>query len=182
MSELELRPAKRRKLEEDQQAKDTLVNSLETLSEAVNSTVVEARREYDAREVEQFVRGPSGRGVRKFWSHVTSYVECLRANGVSTYAELEGVWRRQYGCSEVRDAVESLLEAEDGHQTFLKQIEKQFVETQESSAPIQQLLATGEEIPKEVKLIEASSGEARELRYYWESSKFTLFVLLRHFG
>ena len=177
-------PAKRRKVvERDEQEKETLLTSLRKLSAAINQVVDEARAEYKCtEEVEKFVNAAEPNlGVKKLWSHVANYVKCLQVNRVRTYRELENLWKNHYGEMEVRDVVEGVLEAEDYHEVFLKEVERRFVEAQDTLGAVKPV-KVGDSVVGGLKVTDAQSGEVRELRTYWEKSKVTLFVLLRHFG
>ena len=182
--------AKKRRVEdeEDQRGK-VLLASLRKLSDAMNETVAETRSEFEVArspgELEKFINNPSGavgrKGMRNLWSHVASYEACLRANDVETYSELERLWKGAYGSREVRDAVEDLLQAEERHATLVKDIERDFLEIQNGGHSLE-LKLTGDVVPGELKVTDASSKDIREIRSYWEGSKVTLFVLMRHFG
>lgn len=177
-------PAKRRKVvERDEQEIETLLTSLSELSDAINLVVDGARAEYNcAEEVEKFVSAAQPNlGVRKLWSHVGNYVECLQVNGVKTYKELEDLWKSHYGKTEIRDVVDRVLEAEDHHEVFLKEVEGRFVEAQDTLGAVKPV-TVGDSVMGGLKVTDAQSVEVKELRMYWEKSKVTLFVLLRHFG
>ena len=164
-----------------EQERETLLYSLRKLSSAVKSVVDDARTEYnDGRDVEKFVDVPR-RGVRKLWHYVANYAECLRVNGVAKYVELEALWKRHYGCPEIRDAVEDVLAAEENHVTFVKEVESKLVEVQDSKVALR-VLVVGDSVSGDIQLTDARSTEVKELRTYWERSKVTLFILLRHFG
>ena len=186
MAEVSAAPAaKRRKVdverEQEGEVRKRLLESLKKLADSVNKVVDESRAEYTDAGTRTFVDAPPGakkRGIKILWSHVASYVDCFRANGVQKYSELEEVWKQHYGCQEVREVVEELLEAEERHRTFLEEVEKEFVSAQDSRAD----LKTGDVISGGVELTDARSLDVRKLRSYWPKSKFTLFVLLRHFG
>ena len=182
-------PAKRRRVEledgQQEEPRKTLLSSLEKLADAINRVVNETRAEYAAAsgDVEKFVSGPAGpkRGIRNLWSHVANYVECLRANGVTKYSDLEELWKRHYSRQEIRDAVEDVLEAEESHQSLLQEVEGPFIETQ-SSTGTGEVWSTGDCVCGDLEVTDARSSEVKEVRSYWEGSKVTLFVLLRHFG
>lgn len=197
---MEGRPAaKRRRVEEEGEGegegggKEVLVASLRKLADAINKVVEETRSEFETTSgtsaLEELVvsarrvgeDGMTRKGVKNLWSHVASYVECLEANGVETYSELERLWERRYGSQEVRDAVEDVLQAEERNDELCNDIEKEFVKIQSERRELE-LKKIGDSIPAELKVTDARSKEVRKIQSYWEGSKFTLFVLLRHFG
>ena len=174
-------PAKRSRVEEARGERAVLLTSLKKLSDAIDKTVEEAREEYGSLGVEEFVSAPGGRGIRRMWAHVGSYVECLRANGVNKYSELEGLWRQHYDHSEVREAVDELLESEDNSHQFIDDVEKRFKEL-DVGRRVASKMVVGETLPGTLKLVDARSGEEEVLEHCWKGSKVTLLVLLRHFG
>ena len=182
---MEAPSTKRNKVEREadgQEAeKERLLDSLRKLADATNSVVDEARKDFREMGVEKYVNVPTGAGVRKLWSHVGNYIQCLRENCVETYSELEQLWKCHYGSPEVRDAVEDMLEAEERHEAFLKEVEGEFVKIQDGNEAVGGL-KEGDIIPGNIEVIDARSKEARQIRTCWESSKTTLFVMLRHFG
>ena len=196
---MEGRPAaKRRRVEEEGEGEgggkgEVLVASLRKLADAINKVVEETRSEFEATSgtsaMEELVvsagrvgeDGKTRKGVKNLWSHVASYVECLEANGVETYSELERLWERRYGSQDVRDAVEDVLQAEERNDELCKDIEKEFVKIQSERRELE-LKNIGDSIPAELKVTDARSKEVQKIQSYWEGSKFTLFVLLRHFG
>lgn len=176
-------PANRCKVvKRDRKERETLLTSLSKLSDAINRVVDEARVEYDsAGDVEKFVTGGPNLGVKKLWSQVANYVECLQVNNVKSYGQLERLWETHYGEQETRDVVERVIEAEEHHEEFLKEVEKRFVAAQDATDPVK-LMKTGDCVVEGLKVTDAQCAEVKELQTYWERSKVTLFVLLRHFG
>ena len=160
------------------------MESLLKLADAINKVVDETRSEFQAdvsggshEEFEKFLDTP-GKGIRRVWAHVASYEECLRTNSVGTYAELEKLWERQYGVQEVRDAVEDVLQAEDRHHALTKDVEREFVKLHSEL----DLKVEGDTVPGGLKVTDARCKKEQEIQSFWEGSKYTLFVLLRHFG
>lgn len=174
-------PAKRSRVDEATEERAVLLASLKRLSDAIDKTVEEAREEYDSLGVEKFVSAPGGRGIRRMWAHVGSYVECLRTNGVNKYSELEGLWRQHYDHSEVREAVDELLESEDNSHQFIDDVERRFKEMDVGRRVASKMLA-GETLPGTIKLVDGRSEKEEALEHCWKGSKVTLLVLLRHFG
>ena len=158
-----------------------LLESLMKLSGAIDETVRKAREEYDSLGPEKFVTAPRSRGIRNMWSHVGSYVGCLRGNGVSTYSQLEALWKRHYGDSEVREAVEALLESEDASHRFIDDVDKSF-RAVDAGRRVEKKTAAGDSLLPNLSVVDGRSGEEARLEEYWKGSKVTLFVLLRHFG
>ena len=178
-------PAKRRRVEDEEgnkERREVLVASLRKLADAINKAAEETGSEFQADDspvdFEKFLNTPGGKGIRRLWSHVASYEECLRSNGVGTYAELEKLWESQYGSQDVRDAVEEVLDAEERHEALLKDVQKEFVKAHSEL----QLKEIGDALPGDLKVADGRTKEVQEIQSYWEGSKFTLFVLLRHFG
>ena len=174
--------AKRAKQGEDSASeRGILLESLKKLSGAIDETVRKAREEFDSMGAEKFVTAPRGRGIRKMWSHVGNYVECVRRNGVSTYSQLEVLWRRHYGDPEVRKAVEALLESEDASHRFVDDVDRSF-RAVDAGRRVEKKTAAGDSLLPNLSVVDGRSGEEARLEEYWKRSKVTLFVLLRHFG
>lgn len=168
---------------EDQPTRERLVKSLRKLAEDINKVVNETREEYcGGTQIEKFVDVPSAMGgVRNLWSHVANYIECLRVNCVSKYSDLEELWKCHYGREEVRDTVEDVLQAEEEHKDLLQEIERDFVEKQDSGASLK-TLKVGDCISEGLRVTDARSKKECDIETYWKKSNTTLFVMLRHFG
>ena len=185
-----LPPAAKKRRSEDvggEGKREALVTNLQKLTDAINKTVEETRsgfeaaRSRDGQDFEEFLMTKSSSGLRNLWRHVASYAECMQKNDVSRYSDLERCWESEYGAQKVRDAVEGLLEAEERHEDLLKDIESVFINFQSSGAPLVKK-TVGDEFCGAFKVTDARSGEIREIQSYCDGSKFTLFVLIRHFG
>ena len=177
--------SKRRRVEEEEGEREgeVLATSLQRLSKAISKAVDETKAGFESARSEEpnferFLTVGGTSGIRNLWSHVASYAECMRANGVGTYSELERLGKTR---QQVREALGDLLEAERRHEDLLKEMEGVFAKLQNGGEPIVEK-KVGDDFCGEIKVVDARSQEVREVRSYWEGSKFTLFMLIRHFG
>lgn len=163
-------------------SKELLLSALPALSAKVGSVVERVRELYSASsDVSEFMEVGQGRGLRHLFSVTPAYAQCMRKVGVKSRVELEGVWARHYGDPEVREAVDALMEEEDDFHQLVAQVEKK-LSASEDEATTHPPASVGQLLPKDLQLTEASSGQNVPLGASWTGSKFTLYVLLRHFG
>lgn len=158
-----------------------LVSSLGALRDSIAKVVQQGRANYKAsKDVHDYMRGGNDRGIGKLFGW-RPYTECMKRTAVQTRAELEQLWRRHYVHPEVRDAVDDLLEVEEDFAEFVNEVDKE-LSLYEDKIAYKDVAEMGQMLPKDLEVIEASSGQLATLESYWKGSKFTLFVVLRHFG
>ena len=161
-------------------SKAQLLSAISVLSEKIANSVEQAKKDFkSAPDVYEYMSTEnSAAGIKKLFI-MPLYIECFKTLGVSTRAELEQLWAKEYADPDVRDKVEELLENEDSMCEFAKEVDKELKShEQASNAPA----SLGQSIPKDIRLTDAETGQQVELELHWSSSKFTWYVFLRHFG
>jgi len=106
----------------------------------------------------------------------------MKKVGVRKRAELEQLWTKFKDNSDVKNAVEGLLQAEKKLVAFTAEVEQQFAPL-ENELSTKDTLKTGQVFPIDHSLIEVPSGQPLPLEECCQKgARFTLFVLLRLFG
>ena len=108
------------------------------------------------------------------------YVDCLKAVGVKTRAELEEMWRGCYHDKEVRDSVEELLSLEESLQAFYDNVDVE-IQKAEDQLAIQNVTKVDDQLPTNLAITNCCSGEVVSLENVWKQSKFTHFVFLKFY-
>jgi len=107
------------------------------------------------------------------------YVECFRTAGVRTREELEKLWNQFQSDSYVKTGVTELLKAEEQWVAFIAELDCLMNEYEEqTSLPVAEV---GSCIPPDLLLTETQSGDVIPLKTYLDKSKYTLFVLRKHY-
>ena len=174
-------PAKRPKLDEEGGEKSLLLSSLGKLTEGINKVVEEGRRAYKEAGLDEYLRFETPKGVRCLFQPVPLYVDCMKAVNVRTRAELEHLWRGYYSDHAVQESVEELLGAEESYEEFVAEVDQDLQKSGDKLA-LPDVVTVGKQLPTELSLTEAKSGDTVCLESYWKRSKSTLFVLIRHFA
>lgn len=160
--------------------KGLLLSAISSLSEKIAGAVKQAGEDFKtASDIYEFISTENvTAGIRKLFI-MPFYIECFNSLGVKTRAELEQLWAKHYNDHEVREAVEDVLKNEDSVREFAVEVDRELSLHEEKSNPSAQI---GQTLPKDLRLIDADTGEEMSLESFWEGSKFTWFVFLRHFG
>lgn len=180
--------ANRSRLEDDTSIDKERQNLLSSLSKIVKSLedVVEQgeRNRVDAGGIEDYINFENPRGIKLMFKPMLIYAECLSKHKVNTWEELEKVITKHYRDGEVHDVIEELLSAEENYAHFFKKREEELAAFEmETSCGEIDLVTIGKEIPKDLVLIDARSGDSKPLvSGYCLRSKYTLFILVRHYG
>ena len=190
MADAEEEPlAKRSRLEvSDKQAesreKENLVTSLSKLVESVESAVQEGERNCKAAgSINDYIKLENPRGIKLMFKPMPVYAQCMIEHDVKTWKDFEGIVKRHYKDDGVQELIEELLSAEDSYEHFVKKREEELTATErENSFNETEILAVGQTIPRDLALLEAQSGDSKPLTSYCEKAKFTLFILMRHYG
>lgn len=162
---------------------EELLPSVLALGKAMEGLVESGKANYSASsDISDYIRLDNKNGIRLLYRAKSLYVECMRKVGVKTRKELEQLWAKGYSNPALRDAVEALLEAEDAFSEFTSMLDRDLVEYEERNSTSQDAIKAGQRLPEDLCFVEASSGEAVPLESHWKTTRFTLFVLLRHFG
>ena len=177
----ELPPAKRPKLDDAGEEKALLLSSLEKLTDGLNKVIEEGRRSYKECGLDKYLSFENPNGIRCLFRPMPMYVECMRAVGVRTRSELEGVWMGYFSDGQVRERVDDLLSAEERFGEFVAEVEQE-LKKKEDALDLQNVVTLGDQLPADLSLTKAKSGDVISLESLWRKSKYTMFVLLRHFG
>lgn len=108
------------------------------------------------------------------------YVDCLKAVGVKTRAELEEMWKGCYHDKEVRKCVEELLSLEESLQEFYDNLDAE-IEKAEDQLAIQNVTKVNDQLPTDLALTNCCSEEVVSLENVLKQSKFTYFVFLKFY-
>lgn len=157
-----------------------LVAALQTLERGLREMVEEARKSFLTLTLDVFLGGDSRQSLLYTAYPVQLYVECMRSVGVSSREELEEAWKEHYRYADVRDSVEELFEAEDAYRSFMAEADEK-LQRYEDSIALESVATVGCQLPRDLTLVEAGSGHPVVLENIWTKSRFTLFVLQRHF-
>ena len=172
---------KRPKLDNAGDEKALLLSSLGKLTDGLNKVVEEGRRSYKESGLDKYLSFENPNGVRCLFKPMPMYVECMRGMDVRTRSELEGVWMGCFSDGQVREGVDDLLSAEETFEEFVSEVDQE-LKKKEDALELQNVVTLGDQLPADLSLTKAKSGEAVRLESLWRKSKYTLFVLLRHFG
>lgn len=122
--------------------------------------------------------------ARLFKVTVYGQAECFKKLGVGTRAELEKLWGEHLTNPDVKAAVDAVENAEKSRLQFLDELDQKLViadlEGKFSGSPAQ--AHTGMQLPKDLCIIDASSGQPTAIESICKTSKYTLFMYVRHFG
>jgi len=107
------------------------------------------------------------------------YAELLAnlCEGTQSRKQLDDQVKKLYKHSSVCDAYESLLEAENDWDNFLKKVDKALLNNKSLK-----VLKQSDQVPDDITVVNARSGEACLLSSLCGEGKFVHFVLLRHFA
>ena len=177
--------AKRSRLEEDNSAgeeKEGLLSTLSKVAESLESAVQRGERDRRvAGDVENYINLENPRGIKLMFQPMPVYAESMIRHKVKTWKEFEGIISKHYKDDGVKELVEKLLSAEENYRDFILEQEEDLavVETENSFSEI---LTVGKTIPKDLMILEAQSGDSKPLNSYCKNAKYTLFILMRHYG
>ena len=109
-----------------------------------------------------------------------NYLDCLKAVGAKTRAELEEMWKGCYHDKEVRECVEELLSLEESLQELYDDIDVEIQKVEDRLA-IHNVTKVGEQLPADLALVNCHPKEMVNLENVLKLSKFTLFVPLKFY-
>lgn len=181
--------AKRSKLDiinksADSSEKEKLVSSLSKLIESVETVVREGERDCkDAGGINDYIKLENPRGIKLMFKPMQIYAQCMIEHDVKTWKDFEGIVKKHYKDDGVQEVVEELLSVEDSYKHFVEKREKELATVEkENSFSESEVLVVGKTIPRDLALLEAQSGDSKPLISYCEKAKYTLFILMRHYG
>ena len=185
--ELQLAPAaKRSKLENSSAAEEErqkLLSSLSKVVESLEDVVQQGERDHQvAGSVDSYMKLENPRGIKLMFKPMPVYAECMSNHVMVTWKDFEGVVSKHYKDDGVQDLVEELLSAEETYERFVQKLEKELAVVEDSSLCHENVLTVGKQIPADVTLLEAGSGESKPLISHCSKAKYTLFILMRHYG
>ena len=158
-----------------------LVSSLLALAKSFNDAVEATRLEFEtSSDVYHFLKyeGEQQNTYRLFTVAVYGSAECMRNLGVGTRAEMEKFWDEHLGNPDVKEAVDTLLKAEKGWLDFVAEVESKLI-IEEDKLTINPPVSTGKHLPRDLCLLDSSSGQLANLESLWKESTYTLFMYVR---
>lgn len=158
-----------------------MVMNLPTATKGIHGVIRKARHDLNRLDIYQFLNRDNKDGVCQLYAVVSIYAECLRETNAMTRTQLERMWTSCYDHPSVKEAVDELLDVEELFEDLVDDIEKA-LRLREKEQATKGSALSGNVLPKDLGLILASSGKPTTLEACWMHSKYTLFVLLRHFG
>ena len=149
--------------------RNSLLSSILTLSKKIKGAVKQAREDFEAAsDVYNFISTTNvAAGIRKLFCIMPLYIECFNSVGVKTRAELEKLWAKHYKVDKVREAVEELLEHEESMHEFAVEVDRELSHQEKKSDPVAKV---GQQLPRDLSLIDAKTGLETRLDECWEGS------------
>ena len=156
--------------------RETLLRALRALADGLDTKVDESRKYYKScGGINDFL---TGNGLKMIFP-VGLYVECFKTVGVRCRSEVEALWTSLYSDPTVSECVENLLAAEDHWTGFIAELDREMEAHEEQAAlPI---VHVEERFPLDISLVETRSGDTVQLKNCLEKSKFTMFILRKHY-
>ena len=180
--------AKRSRLEVNEKSagseKENLVSSLSKLVECMESVVQEGERDCrNANGIDDYIDLENPRGMKLMFKPMPVYAQCMIEHDVTTWKVFESIIKKHYKDDGVQELVEELILAEDSYKHFVEKREEELATIEnENSFSESEILTVGQTIPKDLSLLEVQSGDLQPLSGYCEKTKYTLFILMRHYG
>ena len=162
-----------------------LVSSLSTLQEKCTAVLQQARKNFQARkDLHHYLSFFNENGIGTLFGVSSAYADCMKTLGVRTKEEFEQLWKQHSSDPGVKEAVEGMLEGEKKFAEFVAEVDNEMGNTpyEDENGCSEDPAAVGQVLPKDLHLLDATSGQPVTLDTYWKESKFTLFILIRHFG
>ena len=160
----------------------TLISSLQQITESLETTVSDAKRNFQSSgEVQSYISLDNPSGIRRLFAPMTVYANAISSVKCKTWKEVEHCLSSHYRDADVCEAVEGLLSAEDAYKDFVVMVETELIKHEEQCA-VENAITVGDPLPPDMTLTSATDGQPVTLRSHWESSKYTLLILMRHFG
>ena len=153
-----------------------LLSALRKLNQELSKRIGDGRKNFEAMKFDrlnEFLTFDCEVGIINV-APLLSYVQCLKAVGAKTRAELEEMWKRWYHEEEVRECVEELLSLETSIQELLDDIDVE-VQKAEDRLAFPNVTKVGDQLPADLSLTNCRSGEVINLENVWKQSKFTFF-------
>ena len=163
--------------------KAVLLSALRKLNQELTKKVGDGRENFEVMKfdrLDEFLNSDCKVSI-VYVTPVFSYVQCMKAVGVKTRAELEEMWKGCYHDEEVRECVEELLSLEESLEELFGDIDVELQKAEDQLA-IQNVTKVGDQLPADLSLTECRSGEVVQLEDVWKQSKFTLFDAFKFYS
>ena len=162
--------------------KATLISSMQQITESLETTISDAERNFQASgEVQSYISLDNPSGIRHLFAPMTVYAHAISSVQCKTWKEVEHCLSSHYRDADVCEAVEDLMSAEDSYKNFVAMVEAELIKHEDQCA-VKNIITVGDPLPLDMALTSATDGQPVTLRSHWESSKYTLLILIRHFG
>lgn len=159
-----------------------LVEQVSSLTEKISQTLRSCRTDYtECPDLDQYLSLDNSSGIKKIFQIMPAYAEAMKNVGVKNNKELKALWGSRFADPAVRDSVEDLLQVQDEVEEFLQELETKLGKV-DASAGAGVNRQAGDILPADLVVIEVPSGKSIPLKESWTGSKYTLYVLMRHFG
>ena len=163
------------------QERSLLVSTLHQITECLESTVGESKDVFQAtQDVHNYISLDNPKGIRQLFAPMAVYARALSTLGYRTWQEVEGCVSKHYRIEAVQQTVEDLLSAEESYKNLVSTVEID-LEKYETKQAYKKTITAGDFLPAELTL-SLVDGSIPTLESYLKRSKFTLFILIRHFG
>lgn len=162
--------------------KQQVFTAVNKLSAALNKVVEDGRANFDQTEdINKFVLSRGAEDLHGLLSiyPVQLYADCFKSLGVKSRVELEAFWSQNIQDEDLQESVEELLRAEEGYKAFVEELD-QNMNTHEEKAALP-VVSMGEHLHTDVTFVDGSTGGTVSLNDLLKKSRYTLFVLRKHF-
>lgn len=159
-----------------------LVSCLDKITASLEETISKGKESFSkTRDVEKFISYDNPQGIRRLFAPMSVYAQAMSDMRLKSWNEMEQYLSKHYKDEDVCESVENLLSAEDDYKDFVSAVEKDLVKVEKESE-FRDILSVGDQVPDELSLILSTVGKDVQLASYWKKTRFTLFILIRHFG
>lgn len=163
------------------QERALLISCLHQVTECLKSTVSESRNTFAAAlNVQDYITLDNPKGIKRLFGPMSAYAKALSTLGYRRWKDVEECVSRHYRDETVQETTEDLLSIEEGYKDFVSTVEKD-LDSYEAKQAFEKTIAVGDFLPAELNL-SLTDGSTTTLESYWKRSKFTLLILIRHFG
>ena len=98
-----------------------------------------------------------------YWFYpMEDYVCCFRVVGVKDRGELNSLCKQRYAETDVRDAVDELLQNEENAADFISELDREMKAAEHEQA-VSNVLTVGSCVPSELELLDADSSSSVSL-------------------
>ena len=158
-----------------------VVTSFPRATRNICGVIEKARKDLREQDIYQYMDRDNKNGVSQLFTIVSIYADLFRDTNTGNRPKLEKLWRSCYDHPGCKECVDELLDAEEHYEDFVDEIEKA-LRVGEKAQTVRSSALAGHVLPKDLSLVMAATGKPSTLGTCWKDSKYTLFVLIRHFG